>query len=139
MNSIWNSATELCNRIPYPMHGPIMAGYCSSVLCLPGQGGDGAAVLPKHVLNLASCQMFRRICCSGVRPGVLQDREEADGLGLAAAGGTAIIFDHMMAFRDVDDFPSCYFESCGETPAYAKPELQVQAPVKRCLKGFASA
>ena len=70
---------------------------------------------------------------------MLQDREEADGLGLAAAGGAAIIFDHMVAFRDVDDFPSCYFESCGETPAYAKPELQVQAPVKRCLKGFASA
>ena len=36
---------------------------------------------------------------------MLQDREEADDLGLpAAAGDTAIIFDHMMALCDVDDF-----------------------------------
>ena len=25
MNSIWNSATDFCNRIPYAMHGPSMA------------------------------------------------------------------------------------------------------------------
>ena len=62
-----------------------MTGSCASILCLPGQGGDGAAVILKRVLSLASCDMFRQTCCSGVRPRVLQDREEADGLGLPVA------------------------------------------------------